>query len=180
MVKSDRSPLALLRLDFDRPAMRLDDWRVSGNPSPRAASPRTPSSTTRSNRLNTRGRSFAAMPEPLSLMEITALSASPPALSRMRPLRRCRRWRYAAPCSMVSRRRRASPKRTRPPANAGVELLRLLGGSRARRIGSTRHRPAMSTRSISSATPRVSPVVRSSSRWVSFDRRSTDSRIALT
>jgi len=41
-------------------------------------------------------------------------------------------------------------------------------------------RPAMSTRSFSSATPRVSPVVRSRTSLMSFDRRSTDSRMALT
>src|SRR5438552_14089107 len=60
---------------------------VSGRPSPSAASPRTPASATRSNRLNTRGRSCASMPEPLSRTRITAWFLSPSATREMRPLR---------------------------------------------------------------------------------------------
>src|SRR6185369_16390229 len=43
------------------------NWRVSGSPRPSAASPLTPASTTRSKRLNTRGKSLAEIPDPLSL-----------------------------------------------------------------------------------------------------------------
>src|SRR6185503_190431 len=60
---------------------------VSGRPSPSAASPRTPASTTRSKRLNTRGRSSGSIPEPLSLIRITACFLSPSAVTLIRPLR---------------------------------------------------------------------------------------------
>ena len=143
----DRS-IALLQLDFDRPAMRLDELARQRQSKPQS-------------RLATHAFLHHAIEpveharqvlrrdaEPLSLMEITA-SAFPPALSRMHALA------VGVGDGVMQHVLNgfAQAARISNPAAGKMPVSSFCAFSAAlvRAVSAARHRPAMSTRSISSA-----------------------------
>ena len=182
MVRVTVVPLPFFEFELDRAAMRLDELAGQRQAEAERRLAATPASATpveavEHARQVLGGDARAIVADADHRLLLVAVGGR----ARSGPCGRCRRSRCGAHARPI--RGAAGRRRRRCPADGEISASSFCAFSAARALAvstAARHRPATSTRSFSSSTPRVSPVVRSSTSLISFDSRSTDSRIAPT